>query len=130
MTFRPLLIALCLLPLPATAQDLSTAANKLCEASTRTMLGALETADFTTAVANFSPELGERLGAEAMQQAWQALPEKVGALKTVGRFHAGQIGGRPEIFIPLIHERGTVTGDVACAKDGTIIEFTLKLPRG
>ncbi len=58
------------------------------------------------------------------------IAEKVGALKTVGRFHADQISGRPEIFIPLIHQRGTVTGDVACAKDGTIIEFTLTLPRG
>ncbi len=64
------------MPLHATAQDLSTAANKLCEASTRTMLGALETTDFTTAVANVSPELRESLGAEAMQQPWQALPKK------------------------------------------------------
>lgn len=127
---RGFLFALAMLPLHAAAQDLSTAANKLCETSTRAMLGALETADFDAAVAKFSPELRDRMGAQALQQAWQALPAKVGALRTVGRFHAGQIGGHPEIFIPLIHERGTVTGDVACAKDGTITEFSLKLPRG
>jgi hypothetical protein len=128
MKSRHAFLALALLSPPIHAQDLSSAANKRCEQSTQTMLAALQTADFNSASENFSPSLRERLTPEKLRSVWESLPVKVGALRAIGRFHAGRMGGHPEVYIPLIFERATVTGDVACANDGTITDFKLTPP--
>ena len=112
----------------ALAQDLSTAANRRCEQRSSELVAALQAADFDAAVRTFSPALQISLAAEALRKRWNAIPANVGALRAVGRLHGGAVGGRPMVFVPLIHERATVTAEIACVADGSIDAFRLREP--
>lgn len=121
-------IALMAAAASASAQDLSSAANRRCEQRSAELVDALQAGDFDAATLNFSPALKASLGTELLRGRWRAMPEHVGALRAVGRLHGGAVGGRPMVFVPLIHERATVTGEIACTADGTIDAFRLREP--
>ena len=112
----------------ASAQDLASAANRRCEQRSSELIAALQASDFDAASRHFSSALKQSLDSGALRERWNALPPHVGALRAVGRLHGGAVGGRSMVFVPLIHERATVTGEIACAADGTIDAFRLREP--
>jgi hypothetical protein len=127
---RPLalLSLLAIVAAEVSAQDLSSAANRRCEQRSSELVAALQTADFDAARRHFSAALKDSLDTTALRERWNALPPRVGALRAVGRLHGGAVGGRSMVFVPLIHERATVTGEIACTADGAIDAFRLREP--
>lgn len=129
MPARLLLALLLAVPAVATAQSAGGSPNRRCEDATSKTIEALQSSRFKDATEGFGAALRARMGEDDLAKAWNGMPEKDGELRTIGRLHAGTVGGHPEVYVPLMFASATWTLRIACASDGTITDLAFKPPR-
>ena len=122
----------CLLPIlvlasvPLHAQTpVDASVHALCEQHANALFGALDDANYDTAITDFDAALRTRYPAAKLRQDYESLPATYGKLVGRGRPHIGDMSGHAVVMAPLIFERGTLTAEVHCAADGSISDLRL-----